>query len=129
MAIRAETNRQQIEGQRRKEKGLDNVKEQAMVPNNRIQRFLSIPSNRPAENLRRRGSESLAIGDGLLGPERPDRAPDFLQAPGGMNRPLFDRPPSVEDLRVHAALFERLAALRRTRRSFWSKIWGFIRGD
>jgi hypothetical protein len=129
MAIRAETNRQQIERQRRKEKGLDNAKEQAMVPNNRIQRFLSIPSNRPAENVGRRGSDSLIIGEGLRGPAKPERAPDFLQAPGGVTRPLFDRPPSLEDLRVHAALFERLTALRRTRRSLWSKMWGFIRGD
>jgi hypothetical protein len=45
-----------------------------------------------------------------------------------MSRPFSELPPSLEEIRFHAALFERLADLRRPRRSLWSKVWGFIRG-
>jgi hypothetical protein len=103
-----------------------------MVPNNRIERFLSkssiTRSLTPYPGQRR--PKGFAIDKGLDRAARPDSASEFfVRLPYDGTRPLFNRRPTVEEIRFHAALFDRLAALRHTRRSIWSKIWGFIRSD
>jgi hypothetical protein len=107
------------------------VKEKAMVPNNRIERFLSKSSiTRSLTLYPGQRPNGFAFDKGLDRAARPDSASEFfVRLPNDGTRPLFNRRPTVEEIRFHAALFDRLAALRHARRSIWSKIRGFIRGD
>jgi len=102
-----------------------------MIPENRIQRFLSRP-DRP----RAAGHPSWHIeiqrpnNGGTYGPGSVFQSSDLFFPPRvGMPGSPFTRRPSPDEIRVHAALFDRLAELRRTRRGLWSRIWGFLRGD
>jgi hypothetical protein len=102
-----------------------------MVPHNRIERFLSNPSridSTARHRVRRKESEHR-------GSDRTGYPGDTVYlsnwsvpARSAMSRPFSEQLPSPEEVRLHAALFERLAELRRPRRSLWSKVWGFIRG-
>jgi hypothetical protein len=101
-----------------------------MISENRLQRFLSNPLGSGASTINR---------PRLYDPRnrRPERAgytgelvpaSDFLLPPGSaLSQQRYDRPPSKEEVLFHVALFERLAELRRSRRSLWSRILGFIR--
>jgi hypothetical protein len=103
-----------------------------MVPENRISRFLSRPdglSSTPRQ-LRLAPRDVFPHGRPTSHTASPHRPTLFvnLEEPGAA-RSSFRRPPSLEEVRVHALLFERLAALRRRRRGFWGKLWAFLRGD
>jgi hypothetical protein len=39
------------------------------------------------------------------------------------------RPPSPEEIRFDALLYERRMSLRGTGRGLWSRIWQFVRGE
>jgi len=103
-----------------------------MIPNNRIRRFwFDRPElNRPTGDPECGSETSFRNGDRICRPEGSVRSSgSFILTRYGTALPPADRPPSAGDIRMHAELNERLAALGSTRRGLWSKIWGFIRGD
>jgi hypothetical protein len=103
-----------------------------MVPENRIQRFLLNLRrvNAPAGYPTRRRESVPRNGDGIVPSADRDHSAGFiLPLRSAMSPPPFDRLPSPEEIHFHAALFERLANLRRSRRGLWSRIWGFIQGN
>jgi hypothetical protein len=101
-----------------------------MIPENRIRRFLQSNSktDAPTGHIRRERDTNNPGSEGLRRPA--DSFADLLRLSSpDTTDSLFWRPPSPAEVRVHALLNERLAALRRSRRGLWSRIWHSIRGD
>jgi hypothetical protein len=101
-----------------------------MVPHNRVRGFLFDCANlgsRSNHAWRRSTALSWQSDEDLFQPRRySSRLAAF--APNGALCSNDLPSPTEEDIRLHGLLQERLMALGRRRRAWWSKFWRFIAG-